>query len=81
MTASIAKQESTRHLLVRLGVKSAQVEHTLPKWQEFVLLALQGHIRQQIHLQSAQSAQKENTHQLQAAQHAFIAHGKSTMSA
>ena len=56
MTASIAKQESIRHLLVRLSVKSAQVELTLPKWQEFVLLALQGHIHLQIHLQGAQSA-------------------------
>jgi hypothetical protein len=57
MTALIAKQESIRHLLVRLGVKSAQVELTLPKWQEFVPLALQGHIRLQIQLQGAQSAQ------------------------
>ena len=56
MTASIVKQESIRHLLVRLSVKSAQVELTLPKWQECVLLALQGHIHLQIHLQGAQSA-------------------------
>ena len=55
-TASIVKQESTRHSLVRVSVKSAQLEHTLPKWQEFVPLALQGHIHLQIHLQGAQSA-------------------------
>ena len=56
ITALIVKLESISYLLVRLSVKSAQVELTLLKWQSFVLLALQGHIPLQSHLQAAQSA-------------------------
>ena len=56
MPALIVKLESISYLLVRLSVKSAQVELTLLKWQSFVLLALQGHIPLQSHLQAAQSA-------------------------
>ena len=81
MTALIVKLESISYLLVRLSVKSAQVELTLLKWQSFVLLALQGHIPLQSHLQAAQSAPLGDTHQVLVAEYALIANGESTMSA
>ena len=60
MTALIVKLERTRDSPVRLSVKSAQVECTLPKWQTFVLLVLRGHIRRLLWQHNVTSAQRGN---------------------